>query len=241
MTQLLSSNSKKSNPFTHRNKTYIFREIGNKKNPWQSSIDLFFGMYDDGAEYFHQNGEGGYIKLLSVDVPTNVISPKKYSKNVNWLKAHIDSLKEIDIHKLSLRTLFQLDLIPFRMDYSLFLFEQPKFLLKDQGKRKYEDYNQAIDETPLFSYPSLDPIYSRPILTAESAKLVSTLQLKHNSQWRASIFTNKKGEEFLDDESIFENNYYTSENQKTQLVKISYYNAKSNRVFQQVKSKLIWI
>ena len=75
---------------------------------------------------------------------------KSTDKNVNWLKAHIDSLKEIDIHKVSLRTLFQLDLTPFRMDYSLFLFEQPKFLLKDQGKREYEDYNQAIDGNTSF-------------------------------------------------------------------------------------------
>lgn len=214
MSQILRSNTKRSNPFTHRICTYTFKEVGNKKNPWETPIDLVFGKDEGDGEKFDPNGEGAYIKMLSIDVPTNVIAPHKYTNIVNWFQVHIDELKKIDKQKVSLDNFFQLNLIPFRVDYSLLIGKKPKFLLKDQGKREYDDYNQDVGEVPLFSYSSLDPIYSRPILTPESAKLLTTLKLKTKKQWSSSISKINRDKEFLDDESIFEENTYTSENLK---------------------------
>ena len=45
---LVSDNDDKNNPFTRRVQLYIYREVGNRNQPWNSDFNLYFGDEDTG-------------------------------------------------------------------------------------------------------------------------------------------------------------------------------------------------
>ena len=238
---MITDNTDKNNPFTHRVQTYIFREIGDKKQPWKNDFQLYFGDKDTGIVNF--NKSDGYIKMQSIQVPANVISPSKYRELNTIGETHKKALASLLGKNVAFKDVFALKMYPYRVDYDILKESNaPLYTLKDQGTTAYDDYNQNPKNVPLFSSPTFDVINSIPILTRESKKLLTVLNLVDSNEriintWSDKIAYDANNREYLNDKTCFLNNHYNNYNNvKFHTTTVEVFNFKTNVVLDKLNN-----